>query len=70
MFSIMIYRLRNQFPVAVKIMDPSTTSAVTKAHKKTFQKEVLLLSKMKHDNIVKVKIEKYIFILVVSILML
>ncbi|AEE78702.1 Protein kinase superfamily protein [Arabidopsis thaliana] len=45
--------LRNQFPVAVKIMDPSTTSAVTKAHKKTFQKEVLLLSKMKHDNIVK-----------------
>ncbi|EFH54023.1 hypothetical protein ARALYDRAFT_348178 [Arabidopsis lyrata subsp. lyrata] len=44
--------LRNRFPVAVKIMEPSNSS-VNKAREKMFQKEVLLLSKMKHDNIVK-----------------
>lgn len=39
-------------------MQPSRTTAVSVQHKERFQKEVMLLFKMKHDNIVKVKNEK------------
>ncbi|XP_010412701.1 PREDICTED: serine/threonine-protein kinase STY17-like [Camelina sativa] len=45
--------LRNRVPVAVKIMQPSVKSAVSIMDKKKFQNEVLLLSKMRHANIVK-----------------
>ena len=41
-------------PVAVKIIQPSNASAVTREHKEKFQREVLLLSRMDHENIVKV----------------
>ncbi|XP_010431224.1 PREDICTED: serine/threonine-protein kinase STY17-like [Camelina sativa] len=44
---------RNRVPVAVKIMQPSVKSAVSIMDKKKFQNEVLLLSKMRHANIVK-----------------
>ncbi|XP_023638941.1 serine/threonine-protein kinase STY17 [Capsella rubella] len=44
---------RNQFPVAVKIVQPRKASAVSIEEKKLFQREVVLLSKMKHDNIVE-----------------
>ncbi|OMO84306.1 hypothetical protein COLO4_22120 [Corchorus olitorius] len=39
--------------VAVKIIQPSHASAVTREHKEKFQREVLVLSKMDHENIVK-----------------
>ncbi|KAG7560361.1 Serine-threonine/tyrosine-protein kinase catalytic domain [Arabidopsis thaliana x Arabidopsis arenosa] len=39
--------------VAVKIVQPSKTSAVSIQHKQQFQKEVLLLSSMRHLNIVR-----------------
>ncbi|OMO56858.1 hypothetical protein CCACVL1_26214 [Corchorus capsularis] len=39
--------------VAVKIIQPSHASAVTREHKEKFQREVLMLSKMDHENIVK-----------------
>ncbi|CAN8278619.1 unnamed protein product [Cochlearia groenlandica] len=44
---------KNQVPVAVKIVQPSRTAAVSIHHKAMFQKEVLLLSKINHDNIIK-----------------
>ncbi|KAK6237510.1 hypothetical protein QUC31_002979 [Theobroma cacao] len=44
------YKLK---PVAVKIIQPSNTSAVTRDHKERFQREVLLLSRMNHENVVK-----------------
>ncbi|CAH8318842.1 unnamed protein product [Eruca vesicaria subsp. sativa] len=40
-------------PVAVKVMQPSRTSAVSIQHKEKFQKEVMYLSRIKHDSIVK-----------------
>ncbi|XWS33731.1 hypothetical protein CRYUN_Cryun22dG0108700 [Craigia yunnanensis] len=40
-------------PVAVKIIQPSNTSAVTREQKEKFQREVLLLSRMDHENVVK-----------------
>ncbi|XP_022740903.1 serine/threonine-protein kinase HT1-like [Durio zibethinus] len=40
-------------PVAVKIIQPSNPSAVTREHKEKFQREVLLLSRMDHENVVK-----------------
>lgn len=54
----MVYRLKNEVPVAVKIVGPSRTTAVSVEDKEKFQKEVLLLSTMKHNNIVKVKMKK------------
>ncbi|KAI9164716.1 hypothetical protein LWI28_000746 [Acer negundo] len=39
--------------VAVKIIQPAKTSAVTREHKEKFQREVNLLARMKHDNILK-----------------
>ncbi|CAH8268165.1 unnamed protein product [Arabidopsis lyrata] len=44
---------KGTMPVAVKIVQPSKTSAVSIQHKQQFQKEVLLLSSMKHLNIVR-----------------
>ncbi|EOA26236.1 hypothetical protein CARUB_v100186521mg, partial [Capsella rubella] len=40
-------------PVAVKIVEPSRTSALGIQHKQQFQKEVMLLSSLNHKNIVK-----------------
>ncbi|PON36325.1 Serine/threonine protein kinase [Parasponia andersonii] len=40
-------------PVAVKIIQPARTSEVSADRKEKFQREVILLSKMKHDKIVK-----------------
>lgn len=53
----MIYRLKNIVPVAVKIVQPGKTSAVSIQDKQQFQKEVLVLSSMKHENIVRVKMK-------------
>ncbi|CAN8268190.1 unnamed protein product [Cochlearia groenlandica] len=44
---------KNLFPVAVKVIQPSRTEAVSIKHKEQFQKEVMLLSMMNHDNVVK-----------------
>ncbi|KAL5819409.1 hypothetical protein ACOSQ4_023251 [Xanthoceras sorbifolium] len=40
-------------PVAVKIVQPSKTSAVSREHKAKFQREVNLLARMKHENILR-----------------
>nr|KJB43562.1 hypothetical protein B456_007G205800 [Gossypium raimondii] len=40
-------------PVAVKMIQPSNPSAVIREHKEKFQREVLLLSRMDHENVVK-----------------
>ncbi|XP_022773983.1 serine/threonine-protein kinase HT1-like [Durio zibethinus] len=40
-------------PVAVKIIQPSNPSAVTREHKRKFEREVLMLSRMDHENVVK-----------------
>lgn len=41
-------------PVAVKILQPARTSEVSADRKEKFQREVTLLSKVKHANIVNV----------------
>ncbi|KAB2057877.1 hypothetical protein ERO13_A11G186200v2 [Gossypium hirsutum] len=40
-------------PVAVKMIQPSNPSAVIREHKEKFQREVFLLSRMDHENVVK-----------------
>ncbi|KAM7265687.1 hypothetical protein ACFE04_003370 [Oxalis oulophora] len=40
-------------PVAIKTIQPSKASAVSFQHKEKFQREVVLLSRMNHENIVK-----------------
>ncbi|KAE8695342.1 putative Homeobox protein [Hibiscus syriacus] len=40
-------------PVAVKVIQPSNPSAVIREHKEKFQREVLLLSRMDHENVIK-----------------
>ncbi|GAY42752.1 hypothetical protein CUMW_069300 [Citrus unshiu] len=40
-------------PVAVKVIQPCNALAVSREHKEKFQREVTLLSKMKHENILK-----------------
>jgi serine/threonine protein kinase len=40
--------------VAVKVIQPSRTSDVSPECKEKFQREVTLLSRVKHENIVKV----------------
>ncbi|KAK9231098.1 hypothetical protein WN943_021330 [Citrus x changshan-huyou] len=40
-------------PVAVKVIQPCNALAVSREHKEKFQREVALLSKMKHENILK-----------------
>ncbi|CAH8337369.1 unnamed protein product [Eruca vesicaria subsp. sativa] len=44
---------KNQVPVAVKLGPTIRTSAGSKHYKEMFQNEVIFLSKIKHDNIVK-----------------
>lgn len=41
-------------PVAIKIIQPDMSANVSPERKVKFQREVTLLSKVKHDNIVKV----------------
>ncbi|CAN8277643.1 unnamed protein product [Cochlearia groenlandica] len=41
------------YPVSVKIFQPKRTSFISIEQKKKFQREVLLLSKIKHENIVQ-----------------
>lgn len=45
----------NSKPVAVKIIQPDETGLISPERKEKFQREVTLLSKAKHDNIVKVR---------------
>ncbi|ESQ45462.1 hypothetical protein EUTSA_v10011053mg [Eutrema salsugineum] len=53
-YSIVYKGLFKSFiPVAVKIVQPSRTAAVSRQHKEKFQEEVLFLSKIHHNNIVK-----------------
>ncbi|KAK8710363.1 hypothetical protein V6N13_145689 [Hibiscus sabdariffa] len=40
-------------PVAVKVIQPSNPSAVIREHKEKFEREVLLLSRMNHENVVQ-----------------
>lgn len=41
-------------PVAIKMIQPNKTSAVSPDRKENFQREVTILSRVKHENIVKV----------------
>lgn len=47
-------RLRKVNPVSVKIFQPERASSVTIEQKKKFQREVMLLSRIQHENIVQV----------------
>lgn len=38
----------------MKVIQPCNALAVSREHKEKFQREVALLSKMKHENILKV----------------
>ncbi|XP_057481455.1 serine/threonine-protein kinase STY13-like [Actinidia eriantha] len=40
-------------PVAIKVIQPDKTSAVSPERKQKFEREVAMLSRVKHDNIVK-----------------
>ncbi|XP_057491971.1 serine/threonine-protein kinase STY13-like [Actinidia eriantha] len=40
-------------PVAIKVIQPDKTSAVSPERKEKFEREVAMLSRVKHDNIVK-----------------
>ncbi|GLU19944.1 hypothetical protein SLE2022_361640 [Rubroshorea leprosula] len=51
--SIVYNGLYDSNPVAVKVIQPSRTSIVSWERKEKFQREVLLLSRTKHDNVVK-----------------
>ncbi|XP_015890194.3 serine/threonine/tyrosine-protein kinase HT1 [Ziziphus jujuba] len=51
--SIVYEGLYKSKPVAVKIIQPMRSSAVSVERKKRFQREVTLQSKMQHENIVK-----------------
>lgn len=41
-------------PVAIKMIQPEKTSAVSPDRRENFEREVTILSKFKHENIVKV----------------
>jgi len=49
--------------VSVKIFQPKRTSALSIEQRKKFQREVLLLSKFRHENIVRVILEPLMFCL-------
>ncbi|XP_010465026.1 PREDICTED: serine/threonine-protein kinase HT1-like [Camelina sativa] len=53
--SSIVYKglFRRIFPVSVKIFQPKRTSAVSFELKKKFEREVLLLSRVRHENIVQ-----------------
>lgn len=50
---LLLYRYDCQ-PVAVKIIQPSRTSAISLEKKERFQREVMLLSRMNHENVIQV----------------
>ncbi|KAJ4714464.1 Protein kinase [Melia azedarach] len=50
-YSIVYKGFYESKPVAVKLIQPSNALAVSREHKERFQREVTLLSRMKHDNI-------------------
>ncbi|XVF17855.1 hypothetical protein REPUB_Repub10bG0160900 [Reevesia pubescens] len=52
-YSIVHKGLYKSKPVAVKLIQPSNPSAVIREHKEKFQREVLLLSRMDHENVIK-----------------
>lgn len=52
-FSIVYDGLYNSVPVAVKVIQPDSSSNVSPERIEKFQREVLMLSRVKHDNIVK-----------------
>ncbi|OAO92375.1 hypothetical protein AXX17_AT5G66710 [Arabidopsis thaliana] len=56
-FSISYFEIASGFrrvvPVSVKIFQPKRTSALSIEQRKKFQREVLLLSKFRHENIVR-----------------
>ncbi|KAL1196572.1 Serine/threonine-protein kinase STY17 [Cardamine amara subsp. amara] len=53
--SSIVYKglFRRAIPVSVKIFQPKRTSGVSIEQKKKFQREVFLLSKIKHENVVQ-----------------
>lgn len=59
---IIIYRFREVNPVSMRIFQPERASAVSIEQKRKFQREVLLLSKIQHENIVQVLICFHVFI--------
>ncbi|XP_009590482.1 serine/threonine-protein kinase STY13-like [Nicotiana tomentosiformis] len=52
-YSLVYEGLYKSMPVAIKIIQPDRSANVSPERKEKFQREVLLLSKVKHDNIVK-----------------
>ena len=44
----------NSVPVAVKVIQPDISSNVSPERMEKFEREVVMLSRVKHDNIVKV----------------
>ncbi|KAL3525418.1 hypothetical protein ACH5RR_013790 [Cinchona calisaya] len=52
-YSIVYEGLYNSVPVAVKVIQPDISSNVSPEHIEKFEREVVMLSRVKHDNIVK-----------------
>ncbi|GAV89549.1 Pkinase_Tyr domain-containing protein [Cephalotus follicularis] len=52
-YSIVYEGLYQSQPVAVKVIQPCRTSAVSREHKQNFQREVVMLSRVEHGNILK-----------------
>ncbi|CAN4083237.1 unnamed protein product [Withania somnifera] len=52
-YSVVHEGLYKSMPVAIKIIQPDMSANVSPERKEKFQREVTLLSKVKHDNIVK-----------------
>ncbi|KAK9265725.1 hypothetical protein L1049_025319 [Liquidambar formosana] len=52
-YSMVYEGLYNSKPVAIKEIQPNKTSAVSPERKEKFQREVTMLSKVKHGNIIK-----------------
>ncbi|KAJ8558375.1 hypothetical protein K7X08_005141 [Anisodus acutangulus] len=49
---ILYFRYKSQ-PVAIKVIQPESASNVSPGRKEKFEREITLLSRVKHDNIVK-----------------
>ncbi|XP_071914419.1 serine/threonine-protein kinase STY13-like isoform X2 [Coffea arabica] len=52
-YSIVYEGLYNSVPVAVKVIQPDISSNVSPERMEKFEREVVMLSRVKHDNIVK-----------------
>lgn len=50
---LILYRYDCQ-PVAVKIIQPIRTSSISPEKKERFQREVMLLSRVNHENVIQV----------------